>query len=86
VLAAAERRRQEADELVESANRVQTQILASLETARASLSPAAPAAPAAVEPAGTAEAPSFEDDPSDVFAPEKGDDADPFGNTSDAAA
>ena len=86
VLADAERRRHEADELVESANRVQTQILASLETARASLSPATPAAPAPVERAFAAEAPSAEDEPSDVFAPEKGDDADPFGNTSDAAA
>ena len=91
VLADAERRRQEADELVESANRVQTQILNSLESARASLAPAAPAAAAAVEPAvateapsQAAEAPAFEDGPSDVFAPEDGDD--PFGNTSDAAA
>jgi hypothetical protein len=65
---------------------VQTQIIASLETARASLSPAAPVAPAAAEPAFAADAPSFEDDASDVFAADKGDDADPFGNTSDAAA
>src|SRR5437763_3937861 len=84
VMADAERRRQEADELVESANRVQTEILASLENARASLSPAAPP-PAAVEPAFTAEAPSYADDPSDVVAAEKGDDSDPFGNTSGAA-
>jgi DivIVA domain-containing protein len=82
ILAEAERRRQEADELVASANRVQTQVLASLEHARASL---APATPAAAEPAFAAEAPSPAD-AGDVFAPGTGDDADPFGNTSDAAA
>jgi hypothetical protein len=92
IVAAAERRREEADELVASANRVQTQVLASLEHARASLSPAAPAAPAApaVQPAFAAEAPSFAEaeagDVSDVFAAETGADTGPFDNTSDAAA
>ena len=85
LVAEAERRRQEADELIVSANRVQTQVLASLEHARASLSPTAPA-PAAAEQAFAAEAPSYEDDASDVFATETGGDADPFDNTSDAAA
>jgi DivIVA domain-containing protein len=85
LVAEAERRRQEADELVASANRVQTQVLASLEHARASLSPAA-AAPAAAEPAFASEAPSYADDASDVFTAETGGNADPFDNTSDAAA
>jgi DivIVA domain-containing protein len=89
IVAEAERRREEADELVASANRVQTQVLASLEHARASLSPAAPAAPA-VQPAYAPEAPSLAadeaDDVSDVFAAETGGDAGPFDNTSDAAA
>jgi DivIVA domain-containing protein len=49
VLADAERRRREADELVSSATRVQTEVLASLEHARASLAPVAPAAPVVVE-------------------------------------
>jgi DivIVA domain-containing protein len=89
IVSEAERRREEADELVASANRVQTQVLASLEHARASLSPAAPAAPA-VQPAFAAEAASFADGESDAvsdaFAAETGGDADPFDNTSDAAA
>ena len=42
LLADAEQRRREADELVASANRVQTQVLASLEHARASLAPCRP--------------------------------------------
>lgn len=86
ILADAERRRQEAEELVTSANRVQTEVLASLEHARASLSPAAPAAPAAGTPAFASEAPSSADDASDVFAPQTGGDARPFGSSSDAAA
>jgi DivIVA domain-containing protein len=49
VLADAERRRREADELISSANRVQTEVLASLEHAKASLAPQAPAAPVVVE-------------------------------------
>ncbi len=85
LVADAERRRQEAEELVVSANRVQTQVLASLEHARASLSPAAPA-PVAADTALPADAPSYADDASDVFTSETGGDADPFGNTSDAAA
>jgi DivIVA domain-containing protein len=89
IVAEAERRREEADELVASANRVQTQVLASLEHARASLSPAVPAAPA-VQPAFAAEAPSFADDASDdvsdVSAAGTDGDGDPFDNTSDAAA
>ena len=56
LLADAERRRREADELVSSANRVQTQVLASLEHARASLAPVAPAAPVVVEQ------PSYDED------------------------
>ena len=85
IVAEAERRREEADELVASANRVQTQVLASLEHARATLSPAAPAAPA-VQPAVAPQAPSFADDASDEFEVETGGDADPFDSTSDAAA
>jgi DivIVA domain-containing protein len=85
IVAEAERRRQEADELVASATRVQTQVLASLEHARASLSPSAPAAPA-VQPTFAAETPSFADDASDEFEVEAGGDADPFDSTSDAAA
>ena len=86
ILAEAEQRKSEADALVASANRVQTQVLASLEHARASLSPA-DTAPAAVEPAFPAEpASTYADDVSDVFAAESGDDADPFDSTSDAAA
>jgi DivIVA domain-containing protein len=46
VVADAERRRVEAEELIASANRVQTQVLASLEQARASLHGTEPAAPA----------------------------------------
>jgi DivIVA domain-containing protein len=85
LLADAERRREEAEELVTSANRVQTQVLASLEHARASLSPAAPE-PAAAEPAFAAETPSFTDDASDIVEAETGGDTGPFGSTSDAAA
>jgi DivIVA domain-containing protein len=85
IVAEAERRREEAEELVASANRVQTQVLASLEHARASLAPAAPAAPAA-QPAVAAETPSFADDASDVVAAEAGGDAGPYDSTSDAAA
>jgi DivIVA domain-containing protein len=85
IVAEAERRRQEADQLVASATRVQTQVLASLEHARASLSPSAPAAPA-VQPTFAAETPSFADDASDEFEVEAGGDADPFDSTSDAAA
>jgi DivIVA domain-containing protein len=85
IVAEAERRREEANELVASANRVQTQVLASLEHARASLSPAAPAAPA-VQPVIAPEAPSFADDASDEFEVETGGAADPFDSTSDAAA
>jgi len=85
IVAEAERRRQEADDLVASATRVQTQVLASLEHARASLSPSAPAAPA-VQPTFAAETPSFADDASDEFEVEAGGDADPFDSTSDAAA
>jgi DivIVA domain-containing protein len=43
VMAEAEQRRREAEELMSSASRVQTQVLASLEHARASLAPAPPA-------------------------------------------
>lgn len=43
ILAEAEGRRREAEELMSSASRVQTQVLASLEHARASLAPAPPA-------------------------------------------
>lgn len=43
VMADAEERRREAEELMSSASRVQTQVLASLEHARASLAPAPPA-------------------------------------------
>ena len=85
IVAEAERRREEADELVASANRVQTQVLASLEHARASLSPSAPAAPA-TPPAFAAETQSFADDARDEFEVEAGGDADPFDSTSDAAA
>jgi DivIVA domain-containing protein len=49
IMADAEERRREAEELMSSANRVQTQVLASLEHARASLAPATPAAPAVIE-------------------------------------
>jgi DivIVA domain-containing protein len=48
IMAEADQRRREAEEIMSSANRVQTQVLASLEHARASLSPAAPA-PAVIE-------------------------------------
>jgi DivIVA domain-containing protein len=85
IVAEAERRREEADELVASANRVQTQVLASLEHARASLTPAAPAVPA-VQPAIAPQAPAFGDNASDEFEVETGADADPFDSTSDAAA
>jgi hypothetical protein len=85
IVAEAERRREEADELVASANRVQTQVLASLEHARASLSPAAPAAPA-VQPVSAPEPPSFADGASNEFEVETAGDADPFDSTSDAAA
>ena len=43
ITADAEQRRREAEEIMSSASRVQTQVLASLEHARASLAPAAPA-------------------------------------------
>jgi DivIVA domain-containing protein len=43
ILAEAEARRREAEEIMSSASRVQTQVLASLEHARASLAPAPPA-------------------------------------------
>jgi len=92
IVAEAERRREEAEVLVASANRVQTQVLASLEHARASLSPAAPAAPAvpsasAVEAPSFADAaPSFADGARDEPAAEAGGDADPFDSSSDAAA
>jgi hypothetical protein len=85
IVAEAERRREEAEELVASANRVQTQVLASLEHARASLSPAAPAAPA-VQPAIVPDVPSVAADVRDEFEVETGADADPFDSTSDAAA
>jgi DivIVA domain-containing protein len=87
LLADAEQRRREADELVASANRVQTQVLASLEHARASLAPA-PAAPAAVED------PAYDEDiypvelpgaASDPFSAD-GRTADRYDNTNDAAA
>jgi DivIVA domain-containing protein len=48
MLASAEARRREAEELMTSASRVQTQVLASLEHARASLVPSTPA-PAVIE-------------------------------------
>ena len=87
LLADAEQRRREADELVASANRVQTQVLASLEHARASLAPA-PAAPAAVED------PAYDEDiypvdppgaASDPFSAD-GRTADRYDSTNDAAA
>ena len=43
-------------------------------------------APVAADTALPADAPSYTDDASDVFTSETGGDADPFGNTSDAAA
>lgn len=49
ITAEAEERRREAEEIMSSASRVQTQVLASLEHARASLAPATPAAPAVIE-------------------------------------
>jgi DivIVA domain-containing protein len=49
IMAEAEERRREAEDIMSSANRVQTQVLASLEHARASLAPAPPAAPAVIE-------------------------------------
>jgi DivIVA domain-containing protein len=49
IMAEAEERRREAEEIMSSASRVQTQVLASLEHARASLAPAPPAAPAVIE-------------------------------------
>ena len=88
LLADAERRRREADELVSSANRVQTQVLASLEHARASLAPVAPAAPVAVEQ------PSYDEDvypaeptgaAGDAFGPDVHE-ADRYDSTNDAAA
>jgi len=48
ILATAEERRREAEEIMSSASRVQTQVLASLEHARASLAPTTPA-PAVIE-------------------------------------
>jgi DivIVA domain-containing protein len=88
LLADAERRRREADELVSSANRVQTQVLASLEHARASLAPVAPAAPVVVEQ------PSYDEDvypvelsgaSGDAFGPDVHE-ADRYDSTNDAAA
>jgi DivIVA domain-containing protein len=87
LLADAEQRRREADELVASANRVQTQVLASLEHARASLAPA-PAAPAVVEQ------PSYDEDIYPVELPGASGDpfsadghaADQYDSTNDAAA
>ncbi len=88
LLADAEQRRREAEELVSSANRVQTQVLASLEHARASLAPVAPAAPVAVEQ------PSYDEDvypvelsgtSGDAFGPEVHE-ADRYDSTNDAAA
>jgi hypothetical protein len=87
LLADAEQRRREADELVASANRVQTQVLASLEHARASLAPV-PAAPAVVEqPADDqdiypVELPGASSDPFSV----DGREADRYDSTNDAAA
>jgi DivIVA domain-containing protein len=87
LLADAEKRRREADELVTSANRVQTQVLASLEHARASLAPVAPA-PVAVEQ------PSYDEDvypvalsgaSGDAFAADVHE-ADRYDSTNDAAA
>lgn len=49
ILASADERRREAEEIMSSASRVQTQVLASLEHARASLAPTTPAAPAVIE-------------------------------------
>jgi len=48
IVAEAEERRREAEEIMSSASRVQTQVLASLEHARASLAPATPA-PSVIE-------------------------------------
>ena len=88
LLADAEQRRKEADELVTSANRVQTQVLASLEHARASLAPVAPAPPVAVEQ------PSYDEDvypvelsgaSGDAFAADAHE-ADRYDSTNDAAA
>jgi DivIVA domain-containing protein len=87
LLADAEQRRREAEELVTSANRVQTQVLASLEHARASLAPVAPA-PVAVEQ------PSYDKDvypvelsgaSGDAFAADAHE-ADRYDSTNDAAA
>jgi DivIVA domain-containing protein len=86
LLADAEQRRKEADELVTSANRVQTQVLASLEHARASLAPVA--SPVAVEQ------PSYDEDvypvelsgaSGDAFAADAHE-ADRYDSTNDAAA
>jgi DivIVA domain-containing protein len=87
LLADAEQRRREADELVTSANRVQTQVLASLEHARASLAPVAPA-PVAVEQ------PSYDEDVYPVELPSASGgafsadahEADRYDSTNDAAA
>ena len=88
LLGDAEQRRKDAEELVASANRVQTQVLASLEHARASLSPAAPA-PVAFEPTGYGEelhsVEPFSDAPGDAFSTEAGE-ADLYDGTNDAAA
>jgi DivIVA domain-containing protein len=85
LLADAEQRRRDADELMSSANRVQTQVLASLEHARASLAPSAPAPmviehPVYGEDAHTA---PLHDASSAAFA---ADEADRYDSTNDAAA
>jgi ElaB/YqjD/DUF883 family membrane-anchored ribosome-binding protein len=84
----AEARKREADELVANASRVQTQVLASIEQAKATLFTPGPAAPASVEvePVVEAEPEAHEPEPySDPFSA-PADRVDPFGGTSDAAA
>jgi DivIVA domain-containing protein len=87
----AEGRKREADELVANASRVQTQVLASIEQAKATLFTPAPAPPVAVEPIAEQAPETYHPEPfsdaaaSDPFsAPAES--VEPFGGTSDAAA
>ncbi|HEY3763563.1 MAG TPA: DivIVA domain-containing protein [Gaiellales bacterium] len=87
ILADAESRRREAEELVTSANRVQTQVLASLENARATLSPAAPTPVVVSEPVYADDAHRFElsDASADAF-PAHADEERRYNDANDAAA
>ncbi len=87
ILADAETRRREAEELMTSANRVQTQVLNSLENARATLSPAAPTPVVVSEPAYADESSRFElsDASADAF-PANADQERRYNDANDAAA